>query len=180
MALHASTPIYLSRTSSNTVSSTKLPLPPRSARTDGFLCALPKICIYPLNSVYPARHLSIYITLDPPPHPTPHTEASKLKGTQCLISHVCPAPHSFFNRTLVSCSINGRQTANWGSQLSLLFTFSWLLARRESRRTRSQEVIQGCIPDRLDCRRLMPLDSSRRSKIQETDVSHGFLLLQTT
>lgn len=95
VALQASTPIYLSRTSSNTASSTKLPPPQCSARTDCFLFALNKICIYPFNSAYSAQYLNICRTYGTPLY-------CSLKGTQCPISHLCPTPHSFLNRTLVS------------------------------------------------------------------------------
>lgn len=51
------------------------------------------------------------------------------RGRECLLSHLCPGPHSFFNRTLLSVGwINGWQTANWGSQSSRMFTSSQLLA----------------------------------------------------
>lgn len=48
---------------------------------------------------------------------------------ECLLSHLRPGPHSFFNRTLLSAGwINGWHTASWGSQSSRVLTSSQLLA----------------------------------------------------
>lgn len=40
------------------------------------------------------------------------------------------------------------------------------------------EVVLDCLQDRLDCGLLMAFDSCKRSYIQETNASHGSLMLQ--
>lgn len=153
MASHTSIPIYLSSTNSNTVSSTKPPRFPHSAGTDCFLCACPQICLPPFYSAFSARGSPcvIFVSL----------LSWSLQRRECLINRLCPAPHSFLNRTWASVAwFNDWQTANWGSQLSLLFTFPWLLAMRY-RRTCSWGCAKVNFQDRLDCGLLMLLIQTR-------------------
>lgn len=121
------------------------PLAPSSAGTDCFFCACPQIGLNPFDSAYPAR----YSTWPP--------LSWSLQGQECLVNYPCPAPHSFLNRTSVSAAwCNDWQPANWGSQPSVMFTFSRLLALRTES---AAGTVLDSFQNRLGCGLRMAADS---------------------
>lgn len=116
----ASIPIYLSSTNSNTVSFTKPPpFHTQQELTASFVLA-PKSAFPPFTVLILLGNYYTWVTFVSP-------LSWSLQRRECLINHLCPAPHSFPHRTLASVAwFSDWQPTGAASCLSCLHSFSCL------------------------------------------------------